>query len=477
MPKVHVPSALRLYTRNLSSIHIPGNTIRDILVALQESCPGVQRHVFHEDGNLRGFVNIYVNEENIRTLAGAETRVDEKDEISIVPSVAGGSHTPDSQMLSHEEIMRYSRHLILPDVAMEGQRKLKQARILVIGAGGLGSPVLMYLAASGIGRLGLVDFDMVAASNLHRQVIYRTDSIGQPKLDAARAFIKGINPNVRVDLHEATFNTRNALDIADDYDIIIDGTDNFPTRYLVNDVSVLLGKPNVYGSIFKFEGQTSVFGVEDGPCYRCLYPEPPAPGLVPSCAEGGVLGVLPGIIGTIQATEAIKLILGTGNSLVGRLVLYDALAMRFREVKLQKDPKCRICGDQPEITELIDYHQFCGVPGKSENNGKDVRDIEISATQLHRKLKTDPVMLVDIREPEEWAIGHIDGAVLIPLGSLPHRLSEVDNNCEIIAYCRSGVRSLHALELLHNAGYPSAKHLRGGILAWSDDVDSSIPKY
>jgi len=375
-----------------------------------------------------------------------------------------------------EEIQRYSRHLILPEVAMAGQKKLKAASVLVIGTGGLGSPLAMYLAAAGIGRLGLVDFDVVDASNLQRQVIHSTAYVGRPKLESAKNFIAAINPHVQVETHETRFRAENALAIARDYDIIIDGTDNFPTRYLVNDVCVLLRKPNVYGSIFRFEGQASVFWAEQGPCYRCLYPEPPPPGLVPSCAEGGVLGVLPGIIGTIQASEAIKLILGVGEPLVGRLLLFDALRMHFREMKLRKDPDCPVCGTAPTITALIDYEQFCGMPVVSDERGGS-HSFDISATELARKLQTEAIYLLDVREPYEFEICALPGAHLVPLAQLPERLAEIDGSRPIVAYCRTGKRSAQAVKLLHQAGYPSARNLAGGIHAWAEEVDATVPKY
>lgn len=388
-------------------------------------------------------------------------------------------HNSQAVTLSAEEIQRYSRHLILPEVAMSGQKKLKAASVLLIGTGGLGSPLAMYLAAAGIGRLGLVDFDVVDSSNLQRQVIHSTQNVGKSKLASAKNFIAGINPNVHVETYETRFSADNALAIARDYDLVIDGTDNFPTRYLVNDVCVLLKKPNVYGSIFRFEGQASVFWAEQGPCYRCLYPEPPPPGLVPSCAEGGVLGVLPGIIGTIQANEAIKLILGAGEPLIGRLLLFDALTMHFREMKLRKDPHCPICGPHPTITELIDYEQFCGMPVVEDDgrDGKIVNSFDISATELARRLKSEPVYLLDVREAYEYEICAIPGATLIPLPQLPERLAEINGAQPIVAYCRTGKRSATAVKLLQQAGYASAKNLAGGIHAWADDVDPSLPKY
>jgi adenylyltransferase/sulfurtransferase len=475
MPKVLIPAALRPFTKGQSEVHINGTTIGEILGNFAEQFPEVRRHLYDEKGQLRNFVNIFLGDDDVRFLQQEKTPVNDSDLISIVPAVAGGSEN-GNLVLSNEEIMRYSRHLILPEVAMEGQKKLKAASVLLIGAGGLGSPLAMYLAAVGVGRLGLVDFDVVDASNLQRQVIHSTRNVGRPKLESAREYIYGVNPNVQVATFETRFTSENALEIARDYDIIIDGTDNFPTRYLVNDVSVLLGKPNVYGSIFRFEGQASVFWAEQGPCYRCLYPQPPPPGLVPSCAEGGVLGVLPGIIGCIQANEAIKLILGKGEPLLGRLLLFDALGMRFREMKLRKDPNCPICGEHRTIHEPIDYEQFCGVP-VVEEHGETTNPFDISAKALADKLTRDRIFLLDVREPEEYEICYIPSATLIPLKQLPERLAEIDGSREIVAYCRTGKRSAQAVELLHKAGYVSAKNLAGGIYAWADEVDSSVPKY
>ncbi len=379
------------------------------------------------------------------------------------------------QNFSSEEFQRYSRHFILPEVGLEGQKKLKAASVLLIGAGGLGSPLAMYLAAAGVGRLGLVDFDVVEASNLQRQVIHSTQSIGKPKLVSAKNFIHGVNPHVEVETFETRFTSENARAIAANYDLVIDGTDNFPTRYLVNDVCVLLNKPNVYGSIFRFDGQASVFWAERGPCYRCLYPEPPPPGLVPSCAEGGVLGVLPGIIGTIQANEAIKLILQIGEPLIGRLLLFDALALRFREMKLRKDPACPICGVDRTIHELIDYEEFCGVPKPETESHSGVP--EITATELAQTLARENIFLLDVREPHEVEIGAIAGGTLIPLGQLQARMAEVDLLKPIVVYCRTGVRSAKAVTMLQQAGIKNARNLRGGIHAWADEVDTSVPKY
>ena len=373
--------------------------------------------------------------------------------------------------LSHQEILRYSRHLILPEVGMDGQRKLKAARVLLVGTGGLGAPVGLYFAAAGIGRIGLVDFDVVDLTNLQRQVIHTTRDVGRKKLDSAATKMLDINPHIDVVKHETALTSDNALDIIKDYDLVVDGTDNFPTRYLVNDACVLSGKPNVYGSVFRFEGQASVFAYPGGPCYRCLYPEPPPPGLVPSCAEGGVLGILPGTIGLIQATETIKLILGIGEPLVGRLILYDALAMRYRELKLRRNPECPVCGDQPTITKLIDYQQFCGVP--TPYTGAEIEPVEVK----HRLDRGDDFTLIDVREPHEWQICRIPGATLMPLGDLPKRLQELNSSKIIVAHCKMGGRSAKACDFLRQAGFPNVLNMKGGILAWSDKVDSQVPKY
>jgi molybdopterin/thiamine biosynthesis adenylyltransferase/rhodanese-related sulfurtransferase len=377
--------------------------------------------------------------------------------------------------LSKEEILRYSRHLIIPEVGMEGQLKLKQASVLLIGTGGLGAPLALYLAAAGVGRIGLVDFDVVDFTNLQRQVIHFTSDVGRKKLDSAAAKMHEINPFVVIDRHEVALTSENALEILKDYDIIVDGTDNFPTRYLVNDACVLLKKPNVYGSIFRFEGQATVFAYEGGPCYRCLYPEPPPPGLVPSCAEGGVLGILPGTIGLIQATETVKLILGIGQPLVGRLILYDALGMKFRELKLRRNVDCPVCGDHPTVTKLIDYHQFCGVPQQPEAPKRvdgDIDPVEVKA----RLDRGDKFQLIDVREPHEYRIAHIPTAKLIPLGELSKRLGELDASVEIVAHCKSGARSAKAVDFLKQSGF-HARNMNGGILAWSDKVDPAVPKY
>src|SRR3982751_1268796 len=378
--RILIPTPLRPYTDGSDTVELEGATFGDLLKALIARYGDLRRHLYSDEGKLRNFVNIYVNDEDIRHLQRESTPVTPKDTVTIVPSVAGGSTLVerDSPELTREEIQRYSRHLIMPEVGVDGQRKLKAARVLCVGAGGLGAPASMYLAAAGVGTLGLVDFDAVDASNLHRQVIYDTTDVGKRKLDAARDRLNAMNSSVKVVTHELALTSKNALDVLKDYDVILDGTDNFQTRYLVNDACVLLGKPNAYGSIFRFDGQASVFAVKGGPCYRCLYPEPPPPGLVPSCAEGGVLGVLPGIIGIIQATEAVKLILGSGQPLIGRLLLYDAMQMRFRELKLRRDPECPICGDHPTIHALIDYDQFCGVvPAQAQPASTGVPEVTV----------------------------------------------------------------------------------------------------
>jgi adenylyltransferase/sulfurtransferase len=380
--------------------------------------------------------------------------------------------------LTQDDLSRYSRHLILPEVGEEGQRKLKAARVLCVGAGGLGSPLALYLAAAGVGTLGLVDFDVVDASNLQRQIIHSTPDVGRKKLDSAAEKLKALNPYLNVVKHDTLLSSANALDILKDYEVIADGTDNFPTRYLVNDACVLLGKPNAYGSIFRFEGQASVFAAKDGPCYRCLYPEPPPPGLVPSCAEGGVLGILPGLIGVIQATETIKLILGKGGTLIGRLLLVDALNMRFRELKLRKNPECPVCGVHPTVTRLIDYQQFCGIaPSAPKENTVKNGIPQITVKDLKRRIDAgEDLFILDVREPFEYQIANIGGK-LIPQGEVPQRLSEIDRNREIVVQCKSGGRSQRIAEYLHEVGYPKVINLAGGILAWSNEIDSTVSKY
>jgi adenylyltransferase/sulfurtransferase len=381
--------------------------------------------------------------------------------------------------LTPSEVARYSRHLIMPEVGMEGQKRLKASRILLIGAGGLGSPLGLYLAAAGIGRIGLVDFDVVDFSNLQRQVLHGTPDVGRPKLQSAKNRLQAINPEVCIDLYETRLTSANAISIIEPYDVVIDGTDNFPTRYLVNDACVLLNKPNVYGSIFRFDGQASVFYPPHGPCYRCLYPEPPPPGEVPSCAEGGVLGILPGLIGCIQATEGIKLLLGTGSPLIGRLLLYDALRMSFQEFKVRRNPKCPICGDKPTIRKLIDYEQFCGVRGQeSPAATASAGEWNTTVEALKRRLDShESVFILDVRNAEEFQICRIPGSVLIPLPELPRRFQELDENREMVVHCKSGMRSLKAIQFLRGQGFKNLKNLEGGILAWAEKIDPKMPKY
>jgi len=385
----------------------------------------------------------------------------------------------DRVNLSSHEVARYSRHLIMPEVGLDGQKRLKAASVLLIGAGGLGSPLGLYLAAAGIGRIGLVDFDVVDFSNLQRQILHGTPDVGRPKLHSAKDRLNAINPEVQIDLYETKLTSANALDIIRPYDVVIDGTDNFPTRYLTNDACVLLKKPNIYGSIFRFDGQASVFHPPQGPCYRCLYPEPPPPGEVPSCAEGGVLGILPGLVGCIQATEAVKLILGNGEPLIGRLLLYDALRMSFREFKVRRNPKCPVCGDKPSITALIDYDQFCGVRGQ-ESHAPAAADQHGEATveELKRRLdRKEDIFILDVRNPPEYAICQIPGSKLLPLPELPQRFAELDKNREIIVHCKSGMRSAKAVQFLREQGFTKLKNLKGGILAWAEQIDPTMPKY
>jgi adenylyltransferase/sulfurtransferase len=473
---VSIPTPLRSFTGGHDAVAVPGGTVGEVLDGLLAAHTGLRRHLVQDDGRLRTFVNLYLNDTDIRQLESTATPVSAGDVLTIVPSIAGGCPATDTELpkLSHAEVLRYSRHLLLPEVGLEGQRRLKAARVLTIGAGGLGSPLSLYLAAAGVGTIGIVDFDAVDLTNLQRQVVHGTSSLGRPKLESARERLLDLNPNVNVVGHEARLSSENALDILQDYDIVVDGTDNFPTRYLVNDACVLLGKPNVYGSIFRFEGQASVFYAREGPCYRCLYSEPPPPGLVPSCAEGGVLGVLPGIIGCIQALETIKWILGAGDTLVGRLVLFDALKLRFRELKLRKDPNCPVCGEHPTIHKLIDYQAFCGIGAEPEYAGPE---ISVEELRDERAARGDELVLVDVREPHEWEIAHIDGARLIPLSQLPDRLNELDGHAEIVTHCHHGARSMKALEILRGAGFAKVRSLAGGIDAWAERVERGMARY
>ncbi len=482
--KVLIPTPLRSYTDKRDAVEVNGRTVGELLSNLTTQYGELRKHLYTEDGRLRSFVNVYVNDEDIRYLEKEQTVLHPGDTVSIIPSVAGGAGAAAVDTLptlTNEEVQRYSRHLIMPEVGMDGQRKIKAARVLCIGAGGLGSPAALYLAAAGVGTLGIVDFDVVDYSNLQRQIIHGTPDVGRSKLQSARERINAVNPAVNVVGHETTLTSKNALDILRDYDVVVDGTDNFPTRYLVNDACVILGKPNAYGSIFRFEGQASVFAVKGGPCYRCLYPEPPPPGLVPSCAEGGVLGVLPGIIGTIQATEAIKLILGTGEPLIGRFLIYDALRMRFRELRLRRDPDCPVCGDRPTVRELIDYEQFCGV-GRPQETAVAMHGapaaVDVTVEELRDRLQRgEEVFVLDVREPQEYQICRIEGSTLLPLGELPRRFRELDRGRDLVVHCKSGMRSAKAVAFLREQGFTRVQNLKGGILAWIDRVDPTQPKY
>ncbi len=480
MAKILIPTALRQFTEQQDSVEVTGATVGEALQNLTAHYPNIKKNLYSDQGKLRSFVNVYVNDEDIRYLDKDATELEGNETISIVPSIAGGSTgvaEPPAAALTNDEIARYSRHLILPEVGMEGQTKLKRAKVALIGAGGLGAPLGLYLAAAGVGRIGIVDFDVVDTSNLQRQVIHGTKDIGRKKLDSAADSMRDINPSLQVDKFDTGLTSENALEILKDYDIVVDGTDNFPTRYLVNDACVLLNKPNVYGSIFRFEGQATVFAYEDGPCYRCLYPEPPPPGLVPSCAEGGVLGILPGIIGLIQATETVKIILGIGETLKSRLLLYDALGMRFRELKLRRDPACPVCGDHPTVTKLIDYQEFCGIRPPTAAPVAASADV-IDAAELKSKLdRRDDFLLLDVREPHEYQIARIPGSKLIPLGELSKHLNELDRDADIVAHCKTGGRSQKAVDLLKANGFKHVRNMTGGITAWSDKIDPSVPKY
>ena len=477
-----IPTPLRQFAGGSSEVEVNAATAGDALRELATQYAGLRKHLYNEQDKLRNFINVYVGDEDIRHLDGPATLVRDGETIMIVPSIAGGSATAEAKSadslpeLSNDEIARYSRHLILPEVGLEGQRKLKAARVLMIGTGGLGSPLGLYLAAAGVGTLGLVDFDVVDSSNLQRQIIHGTKDIGRPKIDSARDRLKDINPHTKIEAFETRLTSENALEMFKAFDVIVDGTDNFPTRYLVNDAAVLTGKPNVYGSIFRFEGQASVFWAEKGACYRCLYPEPPPPGLVPSCAEGGVLGVLPGIVGTIQANEVIKVILGAEGILLNRLLLFDAWKMTFRQVKLRKDPDCPLCGEHPTIKELIDYEQFCGLKEPAEEQPE--LD-EITAVELKSLIDSGAdFQLIDVREPFEYEIARIPTATLIPLGEVVNRICEIEKGKTTIVQCKGGVRSAKAIGYLKDAGFEGRLiNLKGGIRAWSENVDPSVPLY
>lgn len=482
-----IPTPLRQFTQGKSELEVAPASAGAALNELTTTFPELRRHLFTEQGVLRNFVNVYVGDEDIRHLDGVDTPVKDGETIMIVPAIAGGGAPAIADEavagalpeLNHAEIARYSRHLILDEVGMEGQRKLKAARVLTIGTGGLGSPLGLYLAAAGVGHIGLVDFDKVDESNLQRQIIHGTTDIGRLKTASAQDRLREINPHIDVETFETHLTSENALRIFRDYDIVVDGTDNFPTRYLVNDACALLGKPNVYGSIFRFEGQASVFWAEKGACYRCLYPEPPPPGLVPSCAEGGVLGVLPGIVGCIQANETLKLILGAEGILLNRLLLFDAWKMKFRELKLRKNPACPMCGDKPSIKELIDYEEFCGMRPKAGAPEPAAGPAQITARELSERIKRgDDVQIIDVREPHEFEIARIPAGRLIPLRQVVSRAAEIDASRTTVVHCKAGIRSAQAIKALQESGFTGTLiNLQGGILAWSNDVDPSVPKY
>ena len=472
MATIRIPAALRDYTDGSAVVEVTAASIGEALERVAAQHPRLRRHLYTERGDLRSYVNVFVNENEIRSLEGMDTKVGEGDSVMIVPSIAGGSDA-----LSPAELQRYSRHIALSEVGLEGQKRLKRGSALVVGAGGLGSPVALYLAAAGVGRIGIIDFDRVDASNLQRQVMYGTSDVGHGKVDVTAARLRDLNPEIDIVAYDAQLTSENALDILRDYDVVIDGTDNFPTRYLVNDACVLLGKPYVYGSILRFDGQVSVFDATRGPCYRCLFKEPPPPGLVPNCAEGGVLGALPGIIGSMQALEALKLISGAGETLIGRLLLFDGLTMKWRELRLKKNPECAMCGDAPTIRGLIDYDEFCGITRESMSDEQTRTEITVSELKTRLDSGEHPVLL-DVREPFEWNIANLGeyGAKMIPMKEVPAALDQLDRDQEIIVYCRSGARSANVVQFLQANGF-DAVNLTGGILAWAREIDPSVTTY
>jgi len=485
--KILIPYALRAFTERNAEVKVEGGTAGDAINALVNAYPALKAHLFTEpsaeaesrgsppeNGQLRDFINLFVGGVNINNLQGLNTPVADNGEVMIVPAIAGGSDSSNIS-LSNEEIARYSRHLLLPEIGVEGQKKIKAAKVLIIGTGGLGAPLALYLAAAGVGTIGLVDFDTVDESNLQRQIIHSTRDVGRPKTASAKDKIKGINPLVNVVIHDAMLTSKNAMEILADYDIIADGTDNFQTRYLINDACIFLGKINVYGAVFQFDGQASVFGAKNGPCYRCLCPSPPPPGLVPSCAEGGVMGVVPGIIGTVQAAEIIKIIVGGAEPLIGRLLVFDAWRMAFQELKLEKNPDCPVCGKNPSIHELIDYEQFCGLKKKADEKPIDA----ITAIELKKRLDSgDKIQFIDIREPHERAIVKFPDALIMPLGQLERRMDELDPSRDAVFLCKIGQRSILGIKTLQEAGYKGKLlNLQDGLNAWAREVDKSMPVY
>jgi sulfur-carrier protein adenylyltransferase/sulfurtransferase len=478
--RIRIPSALRRFTSDSAYLEAPAGTVRDVVRHLLHTHADLKPHLLDAQGKLRNFVNIYVNENDIRTLQGEATQVKDGDEVMVVPAIAGGAgpllrmKPPASTELSRDELVRYSRHLLIPEVGVEGQKRLKRSSALIVGAGGLGSPLAQYLAAAGVGRLGIVDFDTIDLSNLQRQTLYTTDQVGQSKAEAAKRRLEAMNPNVRIDVHKERLTSANALDLVKQYDVVVDGTDNFPTRYLVNDACVLSGKPNVYASIYRFEGQVSVFWAAKGPCYRCLYPTPPPPGLVPSCAEGGVLGVLPGIVGSMQASEALKVLLGIGEPLIGRLLLFDALDANVVLLKLRKDPECSVCGPHPTVTQLIDYEDFCGLRSPVAAANGDL----VTPQDVKRKLdRHEEFVLLDVREPFEYELAQIPGSRLLPMREVPDRLKELDATKEIVVHCHHGGRAMQVAGFLRSKGFAKVRVMDGGIAAWSEEIDPTTPTY
>lgn len=480
---VLIPTTLRGFTNRRSEIELEGSTVGEILQTLTDEYPETKKAIFDEEGKLRSFVNVFVGDTNIKRLQGYETEVKDGDEIMLIPAIAGGSARDSvleegrGEKLTNDEIMRYSRHLLLKEVGVKGQKKLKAARVLIIGLGGLGAPLAQYLAAAGVGTIGLVDFDEVETSNLQRQVIHRNRDVGRPKVASARDAIRAINPLVKVELYSLRLNAENALDIIAEYDVVADATDNYKARYLINDACVLLGKPDVFGAMYQFEGQTTVYYAKKGPCYRCLYPSPPPPGLVPSCAEGGVVGVLPGIIGTIQANEVIKLIVGGGEPLIGRLLTLDAWKMKFRELQVERDPDCPVCGRHPVITELeaYDYEEFCGLTVREEEEPMQAIEAKVLRERLDRG---EEITIVDVREPHERAIVKFPGAKIIPIGQLARRQNELNPEIDTVFICKEGKRSILAINTLREAGYQGAMYnLKDGINTWAKEVDRSMPQY
>ena len=480
---VLIPTTLRGFTGNRSELALAGSTVAQVLDALVEECPETKTALFDGEGNLRSFVNVFVDGRNIKELAGFETEVKDGTEIMLIPAIAGGSGREsvigerEGEKLSNDEISRYSRHLLLKEVGLKGQLRLKAAKVLIVGLGGLGTPLAQYLAAAGVGTIGLVDYDDVEASNLQRQVIHRTRDVGRPKVASAKEAVKNINPLVKTEAYNLRLTAENALDLIGEYDVVADATDNYKSRYLINDACALLGKPDVFGAMYQFEGQASVFYAKEGPCYRCVYPSPPPPGLVPSCAQGGVVGVLPGIMGTIQANEVIKLIVGGGESLIGRLLVFDAWKMKFRELKIAKQKECPLCGKKPAIAQLAeyDYDEFCGL--RQEEKEEPILGLE--AKELKRRMDDgDPLTIVDIREPHERAIVKFPKAVVIPIGQLARRQNELNPKVDTVFICKEGKRSILAIRTLREAGYRGPMfNLKDGINTWARDVDRSLPQY